>query len=80
MDNQTIIQTMWSIFGAMGIALLSFIGWGLKKLVTTTFENTVAIKLLDSHIEKLIKGYAKIEKLETDINQAHSRIRQLKEQ
>lgn len=78
MDTPTLLHIIWSVFGAVGLAILSFIGWGIKKLVTTTFENTVAIKILDGHIERLVKGYARIDKLENDMNNAHIKIREIK--
>lgn len=68
---------MWSISGLLGTALLGMLVWGLKILITTVFDNTVAIKLLNERISELVKYYAKTEKLEQDINIAHQRIRDL---
>lgn len=76
--DSTPLQIIWSILGAVGVCVLSLIGFGIKKLVTTTFQNTVAVKLLDTHIERLLKGYEKIQKIEEDVNEAHKKIRQIR--
>lgn len=59
------------------MALLGFLVWGIKILITTVFDNTIEIKLLNKHISELVKYYAKTEKLEKDVTEAHNRIRDL---
>jgi hypothetical protein len=75
MDNATLITIIWSIVGAVGTGVLGLIFFGIKKLVTTTIENTIAIQILSGHIEAIIKLSNKIEKLERDVNSAHDKIR-----
>ena len=75
MDSQTLITIVWTILGALGTALLALVVWGLKKLITATFENTVQVKLLNQHIEKLLLLPPRVEKIERDLNVAHERIR-----
>lgn len=78
MDSSTLVTIMWTVMGGVGTSFLGLIFWGIKKLITTTFENTVQIKLLNQHIETLMKLPAKVEKHEKDLNEAHQRIRELK--
>jgi len=61
--------------GAIATSFLGLLFWGVKKLITTTFENTVQISLLNQHIDQLLKLPVKVEKMEKDLNEAHSRIR-----
>jgi len=75
MDSQTLVTIMWTVLGAVATAFLGLLFWGVKKLIMTTFENTVQIKILNKHIEELIKLPLKIEKMERDLNIAHDRIR-----
>jgi hypothetical protein len=57
--------------------MLGLIAWGIKSLISTTFENTVQIKLLNQHIVDLLKIPGKVEKLEQDVRVAHDRIREV---
>ena len=77
MDNATLTTIMWSGISAIAVSLLAMLVWGLKILITTMFENTVQIKLLSEKISELVKYYARTEKLESDVNEAHNRIREL---
>lgn len=70
MDSATFIQ-------AVGTLLLGLIAWGIKAHIQTTFENTVQIKILNQHIEELLKLKPKVEKIENDLHVAHERIRAL---
>lgn len=78
MDSQTLITIMWTIVGAVATTFLGLIAWGLKKMIMTTFENTVQIKLLTEKLDTLLKLPPRMEKVEKDITEAHNRIRSLK--
>lgn len=77
MDSATLVTIIWSGIGALAVALLGMLVWGLKILITTMFDNTVQIKLLSEKISELVKYYSKTEKLEKDMTVAHQRIRDL---
>lgn len=77
MDNATLVTIIWSIIGGIATMLLGLVAWGLKVQITTTFENTVQIRLLNQHIESLLKLPSKVEKLEKDIFVAHKRIKEM---
>lgn len=49
------MEIIWGILGAIGVALLGFLGWGVKKLIVTTFNNTTQIALLNQTIGVLVK-------------------------
>ena len=75
LDNPTLVAILWTVLGAFATAFLGLIVWGIKKLITTTFNNTIAVTLLNSHIEELLKLPPKVEKLQADMNEAHRRIK-----
>jgi hypothetical protein len=77
LDNATLVTIMWGMLGAAATAALGLFVWGVKALVTTTFENTVQIKILNSNFEKFMNLPAKMEKFETDLKVAHDRIREV---
>lgn len=79
MDNATLITILWAIVGAVGTSLLGLIVWGIKTLISTVFENTVQVRLLNQHIEELMKLPMKVEKAERDLNNAFNMIRDMKQ-
>lgn len=64
--------------GGVATAFLGLIVWGIKKLITTTFENTVQVKILTGQIATLLNLPPQVEKIKSDLNEAHNRIRSLK--
>jgi len=77
-EIKTIVTIMWSVLGALAVAGLGLLSWGVKKLIVASFENTLQIRILNEKIGEIIRGQLKIEKMEKDLNEAHSRIRELK--
>lgn len=75
MSSDTLITIMWTVMGAVATSFLGLLFWGVKKLITTTFENTVQIKLLNQHIDALLMLPLKVEKLDKDVTEAHNKIR-----
>lgn len=66
---------MWTIVGAVGSMGLALIGWGLKVGISALVDNTLQVKILNSHIETLLKLPPRVDKLEQDLKVAHDRIR-----
>jgi hypothetical protein len=68
MDQATIVIIILSVSGAIGTTLLGAIGWGVKTLITTTFENTMALRDLSEKVVILTIGYDKLHELERQLN------------
>lgn len=73
----TPLNIIWSILGAIGVAFLGLLVWGIKKLVVTTFENTFAISKLSDKLEKFTEQIELLPKLEKDVGAAHEKIRNI---
>lgn len=72
-----ILKIVWSIFGTLGVALLGLIVWGIKKWITTTFENTVALKVLSEKLDNFSKQIETLPKIQRDVSAAHEKIRKI---
>lgn len=71
------LEILWGIFGGIGTASLGLIAFGLKKMVSTTIENTIAIKILNEKMTTIVEKLDKIPKLEKDLSAAHDKLRNL---
>ncbi len=76
-DPITPLTILWSILGSIGVMCLGLIAWGLKKLITTTFENTFAINGLNTKLEAFTKQIEMLPKLQRDVGAAHDKIRNI---
>ena len=74
---ETLIHILWSIIGAVGVAALGLLSWGVKRLIATAFENTIQIRMLNQKLEEIIGSIMKINRIEQDLNHAHAKIREL---
>jgi hypothetical protein len=75
-NAQAAVTVMWTVFGAMGTALLGLIVYGIKAQVVATFNNTLSIQKLTDRVDELLRQYERINKMEKDINEAHVKLRQ----
>jgi len=58
-------EIVWAILGSLGTFFLGLISWGMKKWITATFDNTVAVKHLTdklSSIEEKISDIPRLKK------------------
>lgn len=76
-DVITPLTLVWSILGSIGVAFLGLLVWGIKKLIITTFENTLSINNLGSKLEEFTKQIELIPKLQRDLGAAHDKIRKI---
>lgn len=75
LEADFMLKIIWTILGTSATGLMGLVIWGLKKLIEVFFENTVQLKLLNQHVEKLLELPPKVEKLERDVSAAHEKIR-----
>ena len=80
LDDSSLIRIMWGMFGTFGVTSVGLLAWGIKKMISTLFQNTLAIQSLTLQIATLNASHAEINKLSRDMNIAHSRIRELQNQ
>lgn len=80
-------EILWAILSTVGIASIGLFVWAIQRQITTTAQNTVQLAVLSdkvhqlhSQIEKLQSYLYRIEKIETDLNHAHSKLRDIKDQ
>lgn len=76
-DVGTLVNIMWGMLGTAGVTFLGLTSYGIKKLIHTVFENTVAIKVLTEKLEDLEKKTEAIPKLEKDVGAAHQKLREV---
>jgi hypothetical protein len=74
---ETIIKIVWSLIGSLGVMALGLLSWGIKRLISASFENTIQIRILNGKIADIIGAIGKISKMEQDINHAHKKIREI---
>ncbi len=74
-----ILKLVWIILGGAGVVVLGLLSWGVKSLISVSFENTIEIRILNKKIDDIVAAVVKINKLEQDLNHAHSKIRELNE-
>ena len=80
LDDSSLIRIMWAMLGTFGVTFLGLLAWGIKKMITTLFENTLAIRGLTIQVTTLNQSHAELNKLSKDMNVAHGRIRELQRQ
>jgi len=79
-DSQTLLTILWTIIVSIGAALLGLGVWAVKKLIVIIFENTVQIKILNKHIDEIMRALSRVDKMGKDISEAHAKIREIKVQ
>ena len=84
MDNNTLITISWSVFGAIGVAIMGIVAWLIQKHISATSQNTIAIAVLSEKISGMLSRMDKfesltfrVEKAEKDLNNAFVKIKEI---
>jgi len=87
LDPNTILTIVMSVFGALGVMMLGICAWAIQRQISTTHQNTIQISILGERVrylgetvDDLNKVFSKVVKLETDMNHAHQKLREIKKE
>ena len=87
LDANTVLTIVMSVFGSLGVMMLGICAWAIQRQISTTHQNTIQISILGERVrylgdavEDLNTLVSKVIKLETDVNHAHQKIRDMKKE
>ncbi len=79
MYDELILKVALLIVGALASFVGGLIVWGLKNLISTVFENTIALKVVSEKLNEVNKTIDKIPELERDLSKLGASHRSLRE-
>lgn len=74
MEAEIFVKIIWGFLGVFGTGALGLLLWGIKQLITATFDNTIQIKTLNEKMGPMLGYLSKIDRIEKEVNDAHLKI------
>lgn len=68
------------VFGGAGALFMGLCLWGLKAAISAIFKAIVAVETLTKEMQELKETVKHLPKFESDLDQAHQKIRELKQE
>lgn len=76
-DTEKLLVILGSLLSLGSLVVGTLIAWGIQKGIGALFNTVVEVKLLRSELVDIKAASAKIPKLEKDVNEMHSKMREL---
>jgi hypothetical protein len=68
------------VFGGAGAIFMGLVLWGLKSVISALYKAIIAVEILTGEMKELKETVKNLPKLESDLDAAHEKIRELKQE
>jgi hypothetical protein len=75
-DTEKLLVILGSLLSLGSLVVGTLIAWGIQKSIGALFSTVVEVKLLRAELVDIKMNHSKIPKLEKDLNELHSKIRE----